>query len=230
MGIIRSGYKRNEAQPSWAHSNFKYEAAELIRLCKEYGYWCGLLQLYLFAGELFRALRLAFMLDDDASFVLISSTLRLTVACWESLLPLLKARESAQSNGSQEDNIQPKISVESFLDAMCTSIGPETALTILKREFANTEELNSLVLKKLSHRFFQRILYLARTSQTLKNIAYEILETFDSYLWSLKTDVIAPSFRSIETLELQVRLFNSLPDQTPTTIMLVFTATTLKRQ
>jgi len=209
IGIIR------KAPCGSSTPTFTFDNSAIIQMCSTAGYWKGLLQLFIFANRWQEAMLLAFELDDRVSFDLITATSHITTHAWTALLGLIKRKESNSSASSSNESpsnleqarFEPDISMELVVDKMCAAIGPQSTLSLLKSVFSNEQEMDRLVLQKLSQRMFKRILEYGRVNLIQRRIAHDVLEVVDSYLWSLKTDAMSPPFRAIEQLETQVRHF-----------------------
>lgn len=171
-------------------SEFKLPAvADLVPVFEESGYWRGLFVALRKSNRLVDALKLSIQLDDLESF---KETLLNEDADGEVFgSGLLLLLESSQDSA---------IGFVQFFDCVLLAGGPHYTLTLLNSQPA---ESKTRILAALRPNFFRAVIRDAKHVRSQKDAARDILEAADSYLWSLRSPMMASQFRALEQAEAQ---------------------------
>jgi hypothetical protein len=164
---------------------------DLASLFAEHGYWNGLFFVLCRAELYSRAAQLAVDLDSAPFFAFLLQSPSVPPAMFPEILHVLLRNK--RDNGSA-------ITLGMFFSGCIAAIGARQTMILL--ESLGTAE-RSAALAALKPSFFQTLLRSAQKERNQQSAAHEILEAVDSYLWSMRSPMMASQFRALEQAEAQ---------------------------
>eukprot|EP01102_Stenamoeba_stenopodia_P006527 TRINITY_DN1797_c0_g1_i1.p1 TRINITY_DN1797_c0_g1~~TRINITY_DN1797_c0_g1_i1.p1 ORF type:complete len:686 (-),score=140.70 TRINITY_DN1797_c0_g1_i1:21-2078(-) len=169
---------------------YSYDQARIEKLCGEYGYFQGLLEIYLRKGEFDKAIDICLYTDDLLSLnSLVRSDIQID---WNYVLERYEAVLSRDESNSDRPRAISKTEIVSM---MSTEIGPHRTVELLLNHHVFS---NNLPLE-----IYKRLLSVGHLVKEQKDLVKTMLDTVDSYLWKKKTYEMGPQFRAFKEYEYQ---------------------------
>lgn len=199
--------KLNAYQHYWAHSQildevianpklYSYVPSHLRLFCLKYGYFRGLIDLYLQSNDTVKAIDLILQTDDLPSFLKIANGVVLDSSLWKHTFVQL------QKLDEKDDKEERSITKDIVANQMIISLGVFECLEILKEIPACTEGI--------SHSVYRNFIQKGNIEKQQATLLTDMVENIDSYLWSARPTAIAPQIRYLLDKEIE-KAHNLLP-------------------